>query len=274
MSKQFFFLAGLPRSGNTLISSILNQNPDIQVSPNSCLPDILSNLNQIHNNDNLVRFPDHSSLDNLISSSFDSYYQNWEGKYIIDRAPWGTPGNLELLEKYLNQDIKIIVTVRDIVEILASFVRLNPSKMLSEIYRIEIDMGCRFNQTYKSQEETVCELLMSPYAILQKCLFSLLNLLKEENRQYLYLLEYNDLIKYPEKSTKEIYNFLKIPYYKQHNFNSISQYQVNNLTYKDIEYVKDLHTVKPNISPPNYKLQDILTESTIKKYSGMEFWRK
>lgn len=274
MSKKFFFLAGLPRSGNTLISSILNQNPDIQVAPNSPLPEILWSLNQIHNHENLIRFPDHNSLDSFISSSFECYYQNWSGKYIIDRAPWGTPGNLELLEKYLNQDIKIIVTVRDIVEILASFVRLNPTKMLSEIYQREIDMGYRFNMTYKSQEETICELLMSPYAILQKCLFSLLNLLKEENKQYLHLLEYTDLIEQPEKSIQEIYNFLEIPYYKKHDFNSISEYQVNNLIYNDAGYVEDLHRVKPTITSPSYKLQDVLTESIIQKYSGLEFWRK
>lgn len=273
MSKKFFFLAGLPRSGNTLLSSILNQNPDIQVSPNSPLPDILWNLDQTHNNENLIRFPNHNSLDDLISSSFESYYKNWKGKYIIDRAPWGTPGNLELLKKYLKQDIKIIVTVRDIVEILASFIRLNPSTMLSEIYQCEINVGCRFNQTYKSHEETVCELLMSSYGIIEKCLFSLLNLLKEENKQCLHLLEYIDLIKDPEKSIQEIYNFLKIPHYKKHNFNFISQYQVNNLSYNDKKYVEDLHTLKPIISPPSYKVEDILTESTIKKYSGLEFWR-
>ena len=35
--KKYFFLAGLPRSGNTLLSTILNQNPDLKVSSNSFL---------------------------------------------------------------------------------------------------------------------------------------------------------------------------------------------------------------------------------------------
>jgi hypothetical protein len=39
--KKFFFMAGLPRSGGTLLSSILNQNPDIYVSPQSTLPNTL-----------------------------------------------------------------------------------------------------------------------------------------------------------------------------------------------------------------------------------------
>jgi hypothetical protein len=35
--KKFFFMAGLPRSGGTLLSSILSQNPDVYVSPQSTL---------------------------------------------------------------------------------------------------------------------------------------------------------------------------------------------------------------------------------------------
>ena len=33
--KKYYFLAGLPRAGNTVLSSILNQNSRVQVSANS-----------------------------------------------------------------------------------------------------------------------------------------------------------------------------------------------------------------------------------------------
>ena len=42
--KEIFFLEGLPRAGNTLLGSILNQNPDIAVTANSITPDILYNI--------------------------------------------------------------------------------------------------------------------------------------------------------------------------------------------------------------------------------------
>ena len=32
MEKQFYFISGLPRSGTTLLSAILNQNPKFQAS--------------------------------------------------------------------------------------------------------------------------------------------------------------------------------------------------------------------------------------------------
>ena len=180
MSKKYFFLAGLPRSGNTLLSSILNQNPDIMVSAQSNISFILFYLHNLHTDLNIQNFPDHKSLNNLIKSGFDSYYKDWDAKYIIDRGPWGTPSNLEMLENYHNDEIKIIVTVRDIVEILASFIRLNISEILNKQLSIEINNGFRFSETYKSDIELSCEILMSPTGQIEKYLFSLLNLIKKK----------------------------------------------------------------------------------------------
>jgi LPS sulfotransferase NodH len=42
--KNFYFLCALPRSGATLLSSIINQSNQIKVSPNSVIWDILSFL--------------------------------------------------------------------------------------------------------------------------------------------------------------------------------------------------------------------------------------
>ena len=45
--KQFVCLSGLPRTGSTLLSAILNQNPDIYSSPLSPMVQILSNYDNI-----------------------------------------------------------------------------------------------------------------------------------------------------------------------------------------------------------------------------------
>lgn len=273
MNKKYFFLAGLPRSGNTLLSSILNQNPDINVSAHSNISFILFYLNNLHNDLNTKNFPDHKSLDNLIASVFHSYYENWNGKYIIDRGPWGTPSNLEILQKYHNNDIKIIVTVRDIVEILASFIRLNISEILNNQIKSEISNGLRFGETYKSDIELSCEILMSPTGQIEKYLLSLLNLLKEQNKKYLHLLEYNDLISDTKSSIEKIYDFLDIPFYQKHNFDQILKFKSNNIVYSDIDYIPNLHKLKNKILPPDYKVEDILPKKVIKKYSDLEFWR-
>ena len=39
--KKIYFLCGLPRAGNTLLGSIVNQNKNIKITANSIVPDIL-----------------------------------------------------------------------------------------------------------------------------------------------------------------------------------------------------------------------------------------
>ena len=40
----YYFMAGLPRSGSTLLSALLNQNPDIHSEPSSPLCGMMFNL--------------------------------------------------------------------------------------------------------------------------------------------------------------------------------------------------------------------------------------
>ncbi len=96
--KKYYFLSGLPRCGNTLLSSILGQNPKIKVSPNSFLSTIFCQILDQDNNIAFHNFPDYQSLQDCASILFKTYYKSWNGDIIIDRAPWGTEGNLKILK--------------------------------------------------------------------------------------------------------------------------------------------------------------------------------
>ena len=121
-SKKIFFLAGLPRAGNTILTSILNQNPDICCTPNSITLEVMKDLFLLKRTDVFQNFPDHKSLDNVLDAVFNNYYKDWNYKYIIDRGPAGTEGNLKLVKKHLDPNIKIIFLVRPILEVLASWI--------------------------------------------------------------------------------------------------------------------------------------------------------
>ena len=59
MSKNtYFYFSGLPRCGSTLLSEILNQNPDIAVTASSITPDLLANIFRTQNLSGLKNFPD------------------------------------------------------------------------------------------------------------------------------------------------------------------------------------------------------------------------
>lgn len=272
MSKKYFFLSGLPRSGNTVLSSILNQNPDIAVSANSLVPDVFASIISLQNTEVFQNFPDYKSLESLLKNVFSSYYQEWNCSYVIDRGPWGTPNNLCVLKSLFPEDeIKIICTVRDIAEIIASFIKVDPAFLQQQI-NFEYQNNLRFLNHHKTLLETKCEIITKSNGQLEKNLAALSNLLLPENKKYLHIVEYTDLISDPEKTIENIYAFLGIPKY-EHSFKNIKQFQANGLQYNDAIYGRSLHQVRNKITKPNYEITEILTPDLIERYSHREFWR-
>ena len=94
--KVIHYLCGLPRSGNTILSTILNQNPEIAATPNSVITEIFKDLHNLKHSDVFQNYPDHKSYDNVIKAVIPEYYKDWKESIIIDRGPWGAPNNLKL----------------------------------------------------------------------------------------------------------------------------------------------------------------------------------
>ena len=101
--ERIIFLSSLPRAGNTLLGSILNQNKKIKVSPNSITINILSSLFNLKKTELYQNFPNYRSIDNLIVSALPIYYQDWNAELIIDRGPWGTPYNLSMIKNFIKK---------------------------------------------------------------------------------------------------------------------------------------------------------------------------
>ena len=105
LTRKLFFLVALPRSGNTLFASIMNQNKEIAVTANSVTLEIMKDLHLLKKTDVFENFPDHQSLDNVLDNVFTNYYQQWPQRIIIDRGPVTAkvyPGNFELIKNILN----------------------------------------------------------------------------------------------------------------------------------------------------------------------------
>jgi len=258
--KQYYFLVGLPRSGNTLLSSILNQNPKVSVTANSIVPDILWNLHcERENSLTFKNFPDHRSYDDLMSSIFDGYYKNWNSNIIIDRSNWGVPNNLKLLEKYCPNKPKFILLVRDVLEVLASFIKWSRENKPNFIQ----------NETNNAPVEIQCDFLMrSDLQIVQEYT-AIHNLYKDPNAL---LITYSELIDSSEETIYKIYDFLQIEPH-QHKFNNLTQLVANGVSYDDTVVGNNLHYVKSKISKTDYTVKDYLPLSVINKYGNLDFWK-
>lgn len=268
MDKIYHFLAGLPRSGNTLLSALLNQNPNIYSTPLSPLPTFMYDFSNTANTaEQAVRNDENKIKSEIFLSSFlDNFYKEVEKPVVIDREKsWGTPANLGLVKKYITPTPKIIFTVRDILEIIASFV-----KMDAQYLKNNAADASYYISNYRSPKDLVCEYLMALNGDIDKGLLSLASAFYPENKGMFHIVEYNDLMFNPDETMAKIYDFLEMPYY-EHNFNKIEKVEQDND--EAIGLPKNLHDIRKSLSQSSTSL-DILSDYIKHKYSNMEFWRK
>jgi len=259
IDKKIFFLVALPRSGNTLFASLINQNPDVAVTANSITLEIMKELYLLKETDVFQNYPDEKSLDNVMNNVFDLYYKDWPQKYIIDRGPVTTPGNLMLMQKHFKQPIKCVVLLRDLLDVVASWIKYsvkNPNNFIR-------------NNT-KTIDEAL-KMLMKADAQIPKDLIALQNLLKPENRHMACFIHYDDLISDPKMSINKIYEFLEIPYF-EHNFNQLSQFNVNGLSYDDKVLGENIHTIRTDgIYKEENPYKKLIPQWFINKYGHIKF---
>jgi hypothetical protein len=243
--REYYFLCSLPRAGNTLLGSILNQSKNIRLTSNSILPEIIYQLQSLKENEIYKNFPDEKSLDNIIKNVFNNYYEEWNVDNIIDRGVWGTPYNLTSLKSIIEKP-KFIILYRPILECLASFIKIEKP--------INV--------------ETRCHQLMSEEGAVGKGLWSIKNLIeKKENYIIIY---YKDFIKNPNIEIKTMFDFLKISF-KNFDLSNLKQFSVNNVSYDDSIYKAPLHTIRTDkIKLNKYNIKDYLPANIIKQYSNLD----
>jgi len=254
--KQIYFLCAMPRSGNTLFTSIMNQNPELVVTPNSITLEIMKNLFLLKKTDTFQNFPDEQSLDNVMDEVYNLYYKYWSYKTIIDRGPVCTPGNLKIMQKHFKKPIRCVVLVRDLLDVLASYIKWFETEPTS------------FLNKYKTLDEKL-SVVMEKNGAVGKELMSIQYLL--HHPEMAVFIKYDNLVQNPEQEIRKVYTFLNIPYYP-HYFENLEQVIVNGLPYNDRIVGKNMHTIRTEkiMKVENY-YKNIIPERFIKEYGHIRF---
>lgn len=267
MDKTYFFESGLPRSGSTLLSAILNQNPDLHCGAISPVLEVMYYTEQYFDaSEQALAYPKPEQHYKIISSVIGNYYSDREEKYVVDKCrAW--PNNVDRIQKYITKTPKILCPVRDVVEILASFVEMihRNQNHLSFIDKAIIEKG------YEPTDDNRCDYLMSPEGIVDQSLYAFGEGFRKGCEKYMHIIEYNDLVNRPEDTMRKVYHFLEIPYYN-HDFENVS----NKYREKDTKVygLGDMHQVRKQVKKTSKRPEEVLSDYILNKYSGMEFWRK
>jgi len=254
---QYYFISGLPRSGSTLLSNIINQNPDFYSDIASPINFIVEKTIDIITNCENNMILDEEKRKNIIYGIFDGYYRDNKKSIIFDSSRNWTK-NTSLL-KTIFPYTKIVCTVRDIVSILNSFEILFSKNPFHSITILE-----NSDNVFSRCDDMMDKnngIITLPWIFLKQGYYL--------NPEMIHFVEYKKLCKYPKETMKKIYEFLEKPYYS-HNF--------DNLEYSNEEFdkacnLKYLHTIKKKVeyNPP----KNILPTEIIEKYArlNMEFWK-
>ena len=256
-NKKLLFLVAMPRSGNTLITSILNQNSEMVCTANSITLEIMKDLFLLKETDVFKNYPDHKSLDNILDVVYDTYYKDWPQRIIIDRGPVMTPGNLELMQKHFKRPFKCIILLRNLIDVLASYMKWytgNPDSFIN-----------RYN--LKNNEEKL-SMIMNDKGAVVKSLEAIKN--SYNYPEMCLYIKYDDLVSQPEQEIRKIYDFIGEPYFN-HRFQDLQQIEVNGIKYDDTIVGKNMHNIRSVVRKVPNTYIDKIPERIRQKYEHIRF---
>lgn len=210
----FIALSGLPRTGSTLLSAILDQNPDIHAEGNSAVCQLMWDMQvscESTASEQLTANNRQATQDSLISAIPAIYYKDTTTKHIVDKCrSWTLQPNMDMLKRYVRDDPRVIVMTRPIDEIVRSFVELRKAN--------------------NWQGDLESDLLIPDSEPIMRSLDGVQWAQKNNNGEFLFI-EYNDLIANACEVIANIYDFCNIEPF-EHNLQHIeNKHPENDLVY-------------------------------------------
>lgn len=215
---KFVTLAGLPRSGSTLLGNLLQQHPNITVEMDSCLSDILTNISQHSEKMYTETQRTMKEMKKIYTSFMRAGISSWldllcDTEIYIDKdRSWAV--DFDLLFNLI-PSAKVIYVVRDLRGVISSLEKLETegrimSPSTPELYPMDnredyhdIDLMDKRIESYMQTD-----MVYTPLFALKEVIDCERKFLKN-----FIFVKYEDLIENPQKTLNEIYRFINAPEY-------------------------------------------------------------
>lgn len=268
--KKYYFMSGLPRSGSTLLSAILNQNPNMHSGPSSPVVGIMLTLeNAISNDELFLAYPKPEQAGRIISSVIENYYSGIESSVIIDKnRSW--VNRMHYIPGYFGVEPKILCPVRNMDEILTSFISMHRRNPFDVDGKINFMDEMLVKSNIPLNDENRCQFLSGPNGIIGQSYGGIQQALMEGKQKQLHFIEYDNLINEPKETMRKIYEFLGEEYF-EHDFSKIENIHKENDA--AVYGLSDMHDVRNSLEKVSGNPKEILPESVYEKCQGAEFWR-
>jgi hypothetical protein len=267
--KKLVFLSGFQRSGSTLLSSLLNQHPDVFVSNQSPMIEMTYILQEAFYVDETVLSEYRiAQYLNVIRNVPKSYYHDINKPIVVDKnRGWGTTYNLEIARFLTRDNVKILFPYRPVLEILASWITLCNKYPDTNIIDSDMKNDKSFlPQYYLPLDDARCEYIMKSNGVMSKSFFAFEQAKLPENKSIFHLIKYDDIVNDTLNVLKNIETYFEISHHK-YNLDSVNI----NEKYNDERAwgIPTLHEVRPVIKKTSKKPEDVLSTYICEKYKNL-----
>jgi sulfotransferase len=258
---QMHFIAGLPRSGSTLLAGLLRQNPRFHAamtSPVAGMVGALLNTFQARNETSV--FLDEARRRAILKATIDAYYADLDGApqvlFDTNRA-WCA--RLPLL-RALYPEARVICCVRDVAWVMDSFERLVRRNALEPagLFGSDAERATVYSRTEALGHRD--RVVGFAWSALKEAYYG-------EHSKSMLLVEYDLLTARPVECLKLIYDWLGEDWF---------EHDPQNVEYDAPEFdaklgAPGLHSVRRKVEPANRKT--ILPPDLVERWGQLAFWR-
>ncbi len=254
----FHFISGLPRSGSTLLSAILRQNPRFHCGVTSPVASFLSAIvSQVSVGTEWAPQVSTEQRRTILHGLFDSYYADHPQPVVFDTNRIWSAKLPTLLDLFPNA--KVISCVRNVAWVMDSLERLyraNPYEN-TKLFANDAERSTVFSRVETLAQRT--RLVGLAWAGLKEAFYS-------EQGHAMLVIDYDILAQRPKEVIDLVYSFLgEQPF--EHDY--------DNIVYDTPEYdeglgLTGLHKVRPRVGFE--KRQTVLPPDLFEQYTKLSFW--
>lgn len=256
--RRFHFISGLPRSGSTLLSALLRQNPKFEAGMSGPVAGLLGTmLGEMSGRNEFSVFIDDAQRQRVLKGVVENYYADRPQEVIFDTSrAWCARMNV-LAELFPAS--RVIACVRHMPWVIDSIERLIQKNTFQPSSIFNFTVG---GTVYSRADGVAGGDGMVGYAY---------NALKEAffgpHAGKLMLVQYETLVTDPARALSAIYDFIGEPAFA-HDFEHV-EYDAEAFDKK--AGTPGLHTVRPKVGAIERKT--ILPPDVFKRFENDAFWR-
>jgi sulfotransferase len=262
---RFAFLSGLPRTGSTVLGTLLSQHPDLHPTRTSCVLDLVNfprkfNLGESPYFD--VKDPKSPVWGIMRGMLYGAYEHVTEEVVVEKNRSWSR--ETYLIRKLIGKDPQIISPVRSIPEIIASFMLL--SNKIGKQSKIEDEIRLANRE---SNPWTLSRVIWEKYVYAD---WRTLKTGYENDTDCFLLLEYDDIVSRPKETMDVICKYLDVSPWAPSTSNLKNPNPENDRVYG----MPGLHDVKPELKRTSPPAWEILGDECYEFWANknLEFWRR